>query len=150
MIITNKFVVNSDCTRHVGFVREKIIYFKSENNRSFITADKKRLTSRRVGNIAIDINSSQQATLKDVLCFSELQNNLLTVKRTTEKDFNVTFDKDNYSFTKNNETVLKAELNNNLFEIESKDEYRCTVQIQVSHVNPIITFSNINYIRLIY
>lgn len=57
-------------------------------------ANEKKLTLQGIWDIKINTNPSHPVALKDVLYSTDLQRNLLSVKRATENNFKLIFDKE--------------------------------------------------------
>lgn len=92
-IDVNKFIVDSGCIRHVVSNKENFINFTPGNVGDIMIADGKKLCSQGLVDIKMNIDTQHRVTLKDVLYCPDLHSIILSVKKATENNIRVIFEK---------------------------------------------------------
>lgn len=113
--------VDSGSTSHMTSNRNFFIDFTPKNQGEVAVANGKMLKVLGIGSGEIkclnENNKEITVTLKDVLYVPKLEENLISVKRLTEKGFRVNFDKDKCQIIKGNVMIAHAVLSSNLYAV---------------------------------
>jgi len=111
--LSSKWIVDSGCTNHLCFEKEKFKNFHKYQKDAIVIGDNSTLEVQGIGSVRI-----HGKVLNDVLYVPKLQMNLLSVIQVARKGYSFEFDSSSWCIKKGLTTLVKGSVKDNIYIVD--------------------------------